>query len=175
MKITDKILLEVSNNDTIYLYADGGIFVRAYNKSAYALEMLTGRKLQVNVKYNRKLKRQYVFVGFLAKSLGDFIFDNIKKQSAYFTVEPQDESHVVYVVRKENFSINEEAYQKWFSSHINKTIMKNGREENSDYHDEKEKESEKSETQEGRRCILPSSVHVNIYLHEGMHVQVQEG
>lgn len=172
MKITDKLLLEDKNTDAIYLHSDGGVFIRAYDKSAFALERLTGRKLQINIKYNRKLKRKYVFVGFPVNTLSGFIFRSIKEKRAYFTIEPEDESHIVYIVRKDDFTISEEMYLKWFSSHINKILMRDGRKENSN--NEQEKESKKPETQEGGRGVFPSSVHVNIYLHEGMHVQVQK-
>lgn len=173
MNIIDKLTQEQRNIDSIYLHSDGGIFVRAYDKSAFALEVLTGRKLQVNVKYNSKMKRQYVFVGFPVKALSDFIFQYIKEKKAYFTVEPEDDNHVIYVIRKEYFVIDEDMYQKWFSSHINKTLQNNGREKTT--YIKREKKSKEPEAQEGGRCVLPASVYVNIYLHEGMHVQVQKG
>ena len=173
MNIIEKLTQEQRNTDSIYLHSDGGIFVRAYDKSAFALEVLTGRKLQINVKYNRKLKRQYVFVGFPVKTLSDFIFQYVKETKAYFTVEPEDDSHIIYFVRKDYFVIDEDKYQKWFSSHVNKTLQNNGREETTEF--KKETKSKEPEAQEGGRGILPASVYVNIYLHEGMHVQVQKG
>lgn len=108
MSIIDKIKAENNNLDTIKIYGDKGIFVHAYEQSAYAMTKAV-KVLQTKVQYNRQLKMQYVSVGLPEKSIAKCLMD----AGLNFGETKPEEDVTLYEVRLDSPLFTEDEFLTW--------------------------------------------------------------
>ena len=112
MDIIQKLQQETNNVSHIYLYANKGIFVNAYEKSAFSL-IKSGFNVKPVVSYNSKMKMSYVFVGLHAGTAEQ----NLKGKFKNIIKSPIEKGDV-YVITLPMPIFSETEYTEWKESVI---------------------------------------------------------
>ena len=151
MGIIEKLKAEEGNLSTITLYEGKGIFVSAFERSAFALT-LDVKTFEPNVFHNGQLKMKYISIGIPKKNIKQYL-----AKYKYSTDEPEPDL-TVYVVRLDKPLFTEEEFQKWKESVIvnkfDENVRKQGKKENPYIIDCKNiGKSDDSQT-----AVIPSSV-----------------
>lgn len=127
MTIIEKLKAEQGNLTTITLYEGKGIFVNAFERSAFALT-LDVKTFEPNVFHNGQLKMKYISIGIPKKNIKQYL-----AKYKYSTDEPEPDLKV-YVVRLEKPLFTEDEFQKWKDSVIvnkfDENARKKGKKEN---------------------------------------------
>lgn len=127
MTIIEKLKAEQGNFTTITLYEGKGIFVSAFERSAFALT-LDVKTFEPNVFHNGQLKMKYISIGIPKKNIKQYL-----AKYKYSTDEPEPDLKV-YVVRLEKPLFTEDEFQKWKDSVIvnkfDENARKKGKKEN---------------------------------------------
>ena len=127
MTIIEKLKAEQGNFTTITLYEGKGIFVSAFERSAFALT-LDVKTFDPNVFHNSQLKMKYISIGIPKKNIKQYL-----AKYKYSTDEPEPDLKV-YVVRLEKPLFTEDEFQKWKDSVIvnkfDENARKKGKKEN---------------------------------------------
>lgn len=127
MTIIEKLKAEQGNLTTITLYEGKGIFVSAFERSAFALT-LDVKTFEPNVFHNGQLKMKYISIGIPKKNIKQYL-----AKYKYSTDEPEPDLKV-YVVRLEKPLFTEDEFQKWKDSVIvnkfDENARKKGKKEN---------------------------------------------
>ena len=127
MGIIEKLKAEEGNLSTITLYEGKGIFVSAFERSAFALT-LDVKTFEPNVFHNGQLKMKYISIGIPKKNIKQYL-----AKYKYTTDEPEPDLKV-YVVRLDKPLFTEEEFQKWKESVIvnkfDEKVRKQGKKEN---------------------------------------------
>lgn len=127
MTIIEKLKAEQGNLTTITLYEGKGIFVSAFERSAFALT-LDVKTFEPNVFHNGQLKMKYISIGIPKKNIKQYL-----AKYKYSTDEPEPDLKV-YVVRLEKPLFTEDEFQKWKDSVIvnkfDENVRKQGKKEN---------------------------------------------
>lgn len=127
MTIIEKLKAEQGNFTTITLYEGKGIFVSAFERSAFALT-LDVKTFEPNVFHNGQLKMKYISIGIPKKNIKQYL-----AKYKYSTDEPEPDLKV-YVVSLEKPLFTENEFQKWKDSVIvnkfDENARKKGKKEN---------------------------------------------
>ncbi len=127
MTIIEKLKAEQGNFTTITLYEGKGIFVSAFERSAFALT-LDVKTFDPNVFHNGQLKMKYISIGIPKKNIKQYL-----AKYKYSTDEPEPDLKV-YVVSLEKPLFTENEFQKWKDSVIvnkfDENARKKGKKEN---------------------------------------------
>ena len=127
MDIIEKLKAEEGNLSTITLYESKGIFVSAFERSAFALT-LDVKTFEPNVAHNGTLKMKYISVGIPKASLKQYL-----AKYKYSTDKPEEDL-TVYVVRLDKPLFTEEEFQKWkdlvIVNKFDENVRKQGKKEN---------------------------------------------
>lgn len=110
MDIIQKLQQETNNVSHVYLYANKGIFVNAYEKSAFSL-IKSGFNVKPVVSYNSKMKMSYVFVGLHA----DTLEQNLKGKFKNIVKSPIEKG-VIYEITLPMPIFSEKEYMDWKES-----------------------------------------------------------
>lgn len=120
MTIVEKLKAEEGNFLSITIYRDRGLFVHAYERSAFAL-CLEVKAFQTKVNYNSVLKMKYISVGVPVNSIEKYI-------SKYkFKTDELEENLKVYYIQLPLPLFSEEEFQKWKKEIIVADFDKNTR------------------------------------------------